>query len=99
MKIVHKFCCDIDPLDRGIEMDLLQRAQEQRQHLLAEIDALEWFLRVADYLLSEGEVCTASEQDEFAIQFRPIMKVGRADFQRTMSQAFRHSRRIAARPY
>lgn len=76
-------------------MDLLQCAQERRQHLLAEIEDLDWFLRVADYLLSEGDAHSGLA-DQFAIQFGPIMKVEKADFRRTMIETFRHSHRAAS---
>ncbi len=70
-------------------MDLLKRARDQRRRLLDEVAELEWFLQVADDLLTERYPVYEKAFKENAIQFGPILRIDKSDLKRLIVEEYR----------
>lgn len=76
-------------------MDLMELAQDRRKLLLDEIETLEWFLRVADELLSLQGSNSEEMPENHAIQLGPNLKVDKAEIQRIIVEEYRQKRQMA----
>lgn len=76
-------------------MELRKLAQDRREVLLAEIQELEWFLAVAERLLSQDVQDHEEIPIEHAIQVGPIKKIDKDKFKRNFVDGYREKRQMA----